>query len=651
MRSAMVRIVIFLATRIFLSSSPSGCSTRPFPHQLQRVETWGNSSHVSFRTDFCFLMSTIYRSLPTCVKLDLVALPRLPSIEDLQSNPSLLEHLPIPQLRQVFERLRVATQSLGGADHVPANPVALAISHPKFSWMDSPHIRYLGERISSCVRASKVGGQSRALLITMPPRHAKSHVASIWTPFWFLANYPEDHVILVAAEADNAAKWGERVRRLVELYGQEYGLVLNPKKVARNDWELTTGGGMKCFGVGGTISGNPAKLFVIDDAIKNDEQARSDYQRETMWEWWDSTAQQRIEPDTTTLVIGTRYHEDDLLGRMLKHSDLGDGLKFETVNFPAKAEAGDLLHRPLGEGLWINHQMPGGNTWGQDYYDRLERTRSPYVWNSVYQQRPSAPGGNLVDHSWWRFYRPSELPATFDQACQSWDLSLDAQKKTDSRHAGLVLYRVGALIYIRDGFREHCDINKVVTTIRAWSHLFPQARQKLIERATAGVALQQTLRREVAGVIAWPPKGRQKGSKEAELDATIPAIRSGNILLPCNPDGTRPVWVQAFIEELRQFPRGQYDDWVDSFSQGVNYLFPATTAALDRDHMEAGHHIDPKDSQQQHIDAIHARIRQLAEPKLKAMREFQNREQKQMIPFARGFDTGFVRRRGGSGMW
>ena len=306
--------------------------------------------------------------------------------------------------------------------------------------------------------------------------------------------------------------------------------------------------------------------------------------RDKLWEWWDGTALQRLEPGTPVVCIGTRYRTDDLMGQMLAQSEAGTGLAFERIILPAKALEGDALGRKPGEGLWLDNPRIG---YTQDFYDKIERNVSPFAFASVYQQNPTPPGGNMVDPDWWGYYRPSEMPRDFDQEVQSWDLSLDSSKKTDSYHAGLIVARKGAMIYVRDTFHEHCGIDKVMDQILAWNRIYPTARQKLVERATAGVAVVQMLRTRVPGMIAWPPKGRQKGSKEACLDACIPDIRSRNILLPLNPDGSKPKWVQEFIHELQLFPKGQHDDWVDSFSQAVGYLLPQVRSVTSRDHTDA----------------------------------------------------------------
>lgn len=588
-----------------------------------------------------------------------MARPNLPSVEDIISGKyplSKVFQLPLPWQKILEEELQDVARNLMGSANVPETPIEMALENPKYRWMDARHLHYLGDQIADAVYRSKELGESAGCVIATPPRHAKSHTCSVWTPFWHLARYPDDNVLLIASEHTAAARWGSRVRRLVELHGETYNMKLNPKKVAGDDWELTTGGGMICVGFGGTVSGKPAKLLIGDDLVKDDAQARSEVQREQMWDWWEGTAVQRIEPDTTAILIGTRYHEDDILGRILRASANGTGHPFKLISLPAKAKDGDPLGRGIGEGLWTDHKTSSGLEWGQSYYDKREAAVSPYVWSSVYQQEPTTDGGNMVDPKWWKYYKPSELPRAFDQSCQSWDISLDAEKKTDSQHAGIVQSRLGALIYIRAVFAAHCDINRVISTMRSWNFVYPHARTKLIERATAGVALAQSLRHEIPGIIAWPPKGRQKGSKEAELDATIPSIRAGQVLLPLNPDSTIPAEVQQFTDQMRQFPRGQYDDLVDAFSQGTNYLLPGLRAKS-RDQDNAFDQSQVPDDEltptERHTRLLHAMIQKLGKPQQDALRRHQQLEERSVLPFNQGFRTGSSGYRGrrGSGMW
>lgn len=569
-----------------------------------------------------------------------MALPRLPTLREVLERPDILGELPAPIAAHIVAQLKQVFAAAVGSGKDFANPIEMAITHPRYRWMDTPHLHYIADEIASVI------DRHGATVLTMPPRHAKSHTASVWTPFWFLARWPDQQVLLISYEATFARKWGLKVRQLVEVYGREYNLELNPRKTAADDWELITGGGMKCVGVGGGISGNPAKLLIGDDLIKDYEQAHSQIIRENTWNWWDNTAVQRVEPDTTVILIGTRYHEDDIIGRALQHAAEGDGLPFTEITLRAKAEEDDALGRPIGEGLWINHPKTSGGVWGQDYYDRREASVSAYTWSSVYQQRPSPPGGNRVDPGWWRFYRPSELPE-LEQEAQSWDLALDAIKKTDSFNCGLIGGRRGAMVFLRDAYHKHGRIaagvvgqaepgrardadTSVISTIRQWKRIYPGARTKLVERSLAGPLLISVYNQQVGGMIGWPPKGRQYGgNKETRLEACIPDIRAGNILLPLNPDGSKPKWVDEFIEEMRQFPNAPHDDYVDAFTQLLAFLLPGMFRSVDRDHIEAKQQtVGTVDAQTAHTAALHALLHKLADKKVDPIRKLQKRRER-----------------------
>lgn len=560
----------------------------------------------------------MYAYPPACVKIVLVALPRMPTLQEVWDDPSILLQYPAPVAQAILEQFQHVRAAVEGSSSVPPTPALMAISFPRYTWMDTRHILYLGEEVAAAV------DRSGAIIVCMPPRHAKSHTCSVWTPFWFLAQRPEDQVLFISYEASFARKWGVKVRGLIELYGDRYGLHIDPKRTAGDDWALTTGGGMRCVGVGGGIAGNPAKLLIGDDLIKDREEAHSQVIREKTWDWWETTVVQRIEPDTTTVLIGTRYHEDDVLGRAIKHSVAGTGIHFDEITLRAKAEADDPLGREIGEGLWTNHAKPGG-AWGQEFYDEREAGVSAYTWHSVYQQRPSPPGGNMVDPEWWDYYRPNEFPQHVDQEIETWDLALDSSKKTDSYHAGLVMARSGARVFLRDAYHEHSKIaashkldeKTVIGTIRTWTAMFPAAQQKLVERSLAGPMLVQTLHSEIPGLIAWPPKGRQKGSKEACLNACVPIIRSRNVLLPLNPDGTKPKWVVDFVEELRQFPNAPHDDYVDAFSQGMDFLLPSVRAAVDAAQADALQVRTLRSPEEEHAAALHALLHKLSDRNLR----------------------------------
>jgi predicted phage terminase large subunit-like protein len=541
---------------------------------------------------------------------------RLPSLDDLLDNfETIWPTLNPIQMRAVVDMLRGVAQQMGlEGDAVPDTPLALAATFPRYKgFADAPHLKFLANHVADAIDFQE------ALLILSPPRHAKSSLVSLWTSFWALARDPTTSVLLISNETRAARKWGGRVRSLIDLYGDKYGLHLAPKQKSADDWELVSGGGMHTLGAGGSIPGKRAKLLLVDDALKEAD-ARSPVVCDRMWDWWENTVLARIEPGTATIVIGTAWSEEDLLARIIKHSRAGTGVKFTVLRLPAIAEEDDLLGREEGEGLWLTHKGAGEEDFTQEWYERKRDSVSPHVWTTVYQGRATPKKGTLVDPDWWQFYKPSQIPDRFHQEIQTWDLALESKKAADSYQCGALLQRSDALIYVRDAFHEHCGITRVAEMARRWQTMYPRAVAKIIERKASGPAFIQTWSRKIPGLIPWPPKGQRMGSKEARLNALIPYIRGGNILLPIHEDGTRPKWVQELIEEFRQFPHGTHDDYIDSIGWGTLFMVGGLWDAEDRD--LAGFLRD--DSQptpaESHADMLHALVANVGQKNMRALK-------------------------------
>ncbi|RME86621.1 MAG: hypothetical protein D6785_03010, partial [Planctomycetota bacterium] len=189
-------------------------------------------------------------------------------------------------------------------------------------------------------------GRLSKLLLSCPPRHGKSELISKYFPAWWILHKPHDRIILASYEAHFAEHWGRKVRELVEEYGKYFGVTLRKDSKRAASWETMAGGGMYTAGVGGPITGKGANLLILDDPIKNAEQALSKTYREKTWDWFNSTAYTRLEPGGSVIVMHTRWHEDDLAGR-LKNTG-----KYLFINFPAIADQDDSLGREPGFALW-----------------------------------------------------------------------------------------------------------------------------------------------------------------------------------------------------------------------------------------------------------------------------------------------------------
>nr|PZN07740.1 MAG: hypothetical protein DIU64_11800 [Caldicoprobacter oshimai] len=413
-------------------------------------------------------------------------------------------------------------------------------------WEPARHLLYISKQLVRLVR-----GEVKRLIITLPPRHGKSMLVSQFFPAWYIGLYPQKRVLLTSYEADFAASWGRKVRDLLEVYGQElFGIRIREDSSAAYRWEIEGyGGGMFTAGAGGPITGKGGDLIIVDDPFKNAEEANSKRIRDKVWDWFQSTLYTRLEPDGALIIIQTRWHHDDLVGRVLSSSE---GEQWTAINFPAIAEADDVLGRKAGEPLWPER-------FNIETLERIKKTIGSYWWNALYQQRPSPEEGAVFKRAWWQFYKV--MPERFDEVIQSWDMSFK-ETASGSYVVGQVWGRIGANKYLLDQVRDRMDFPTTLQAVRTLTAKWPQAHKKLVEEKANGPAVIAMLKKEISGLVAVNPEG----SKESRAHAVAPQVEAGNVFLP---DPTIAPWVHDFIEECCAFPTGANDDQVDAMTQAL----------------------------------------------------------------------------------
>lgn len=459
------------------------------------------------------------------------------------------------QLAEVIEQIRKLASGLG-KPNVEDNPADFAVRVSGGLWKAARHLKLISAYLAQLERRER-----RFLVISAPPRHGKSLLTDVWFPIWWLTRNPKARVIVAGYGADFARLWGAQVRDTIIEHSEELNLVIDRDHNAADDWALTSGGGMVCVGVGGSLVGRGADLLIVDDPIKNAEEAASETYRERMWNWWQAAAFTRLQPNGVAVVMCTRWNEDDLLGRILKNDELK--LWYE-LRLPALAEKGDILGRAEGEPLWPEHFTD------DPAYTIRQASMSPYWWAAQYQGRPVPEAGGLIQRDWFKFYKPDELPVTFDQQIQSWDPAMH-DKATSDFWAGQVWARKGANFYLLNRIKDHYTLATASGVMKHWMLLYPNATAKLVENSAMGPAIKQTLHHEVPGIIPI----NAKGTKRSRVEAVTPLLMSGNVYLPENPDGTKPKWVWEFIEECAAFPNGAHDDEVDGMTQALSFMSPA----------------------------------------------------------------------------
>ena len=223
-------------------------------------------------------------------------------------------------------------------------------------------------------------GNCKRLMILLPPRHSKSMTVSETFPSYFIGRNPNRRVILVSYGDSLARKFGRVNRNKLEEYGEEiFGINLSKDNSSVTNWGIEGyRGGMISAGIGGPITGEGADLLIIDDPIKNRKEADSKTYRDMVWDEWQNTLYTRLQPDGAVIIILTRWHEDDLAGRLL-NSDYGEVEDWDIIRLPAIAEENDLLGRAVGEPLWPE------NGFDEEWAKATKTAVGSRTWASLYQ--------------------------------------------------------------------------------------------------------------------------------------------------------------------------------------------------------------------------------------------------------------------------
>jgi len=430
-------------------------------------------------------------------------------------------------------------------------PAHLAWTISEGRWFPYEHLLFLNRKL-----VDVAAGRIKRLMVSMPPRHGKSELVSRYFPAWFLGTFPDKRIMLVSYEADFAATWGRKARDLLEEHGPSlFGVRVSGNSSAANRWDIAGHeGGMVTAGVNGPITGKGADIGIIDDPVKNDQEAMSVTYQERAYEWYKSTFRTRIQRDGAIILIMTRWHENDLAGKLLAAQE-EEGEKWEVVGLPATAEDNDPLGREFGQPLCPD-------LFSKDALESIKKAVGSYWWASLYQQRPSPAEGGIFKRNWWQHYR--RLPDKFDEIIQSWDMTFKDTKTADYV-VGQVWGRKGANKYLLDQVRDRMDFPATIQAVRTLSAKWPQAKAKLIEDKANGPAVIATLKKEISGLIPVEPQG----SKESRAWAVSPEVEAGNVYLP---DPSIAPWVHDFVEECAAFPNGANDDQVDAMSQALMRL-------------------------------------------------------------------------------
>lgn len=409
----------------------------------------------------------------------------------------------------------------------------------------------------------------RRLMVFMPPRHGKSELVSRKFPAYLLGRNPDTSIISCSYSADLASRMNRDVQRLIdsERYLELFpGTQLSNQHTRRfyetrytrnnNMFEVVDKKGTyRSSGVGGGITGMGGEYIIIDDPVKNREDADSATMREKVYDWYTSTLYTRLEKDGCILLTLTRWHEDDLAGKLLKAAQEGAD-QWTILELPAVCEYPPKPYdeRQEGEALW---------KWKYDEEAlfAMKATAGSRDWAALYQQHPTPGEGGTFKREWWNYYKV--LPDGLYDFVQSWDCTFKDAQSSDYV-VGQVWARKGSSRYLLDQVRGRMSFTETLRAIRSLSAKWPQAIRKLVEDKANGTAVIDVLRKEIPGLIPVEPEG----GKIVRANAVTAVAEAGNIYLP---DPSIAPWVHDFVEEHAVFPNGANDDQVDAQTQANTY--------------------------------------------------------------------------------
>jgi predicted phage terminase large subunit-like protein len=431
-----------------------------------------------------------------------------------------------------------------------------AIAWPRFEL--AHHHRLIIDNLEAIER-----GQIDRLMIFMPPRHGKSLLASQLFPAWWLGRHPDRSVIASSYGQELATDFGRKVRNHV---AEPLFTRIFPKAKVSSDstsahrFNLLSGGAYYGVGATGPLTGRGADLLLIDDPIKNREDANSESYRRSLKDWFEGVAYTRLQPDSAIVVISTRWHQDDLCGWLLREHPEEN---WTVLNMPAVAEADEGWRRE-GDALWPS-KFP---------LVKLEKIREAVggaVWSALYQQRPAAAEGSLFKRDWWKSFDAMTMPP-FERIVLSLDTAFKAGASNDYS-VGLVLGVGRTGYYVLDIWRGKVEFPELKRKVDMLATRWPSLDVMLIEDKASGQSLIQELQTN----SRLPVRAIKVDSdKVTRAHAVTALVEAGRVFLPRDAS-----WLTDFVEEISAFPAAPHDDQVDAFTQALNYCRESSSGILE----------------------------------------------------------------------
>ena len=348
-------------------------------------------------------------------------------------------------------------------------------------YQDPAHIQHLIYKLEAVEC-----GELRRLMVFMPPRSGKSETVSKKFPAWYLGRHPDNNVIMSSYAYTLIRGFSKDVRDLIE--SRRYKIVFDISTADDSrqvkDWDIAGHyGGLLAQGVGGSITGYGAHLFIVDDPFKDQKEAESQLNRDNVWDWYRSVVLTRLEPNAAIILVMTRWHQDDLAGRILAEEKLNGTHEWEVINFPALATADDILGRKEGEALWPER-------YPVDVLLNTKRSVGSRVWSALYQGNPQDPESQKFKREWFKYY--DNLPVEISRRGSGADTATSLKSSNDNTSLVDVFRDNEGFLYVDDCFCEKITVSGFAKHVVNQQRIKKYNKIKL-EKNNAGEAFKQRI--------------------------------------------------------------------------------------------------------------------------------------------------------------
>ena len=474
-------------------------------------------------------------------------------LETLLKSVDMLDELELLEIEKMIEELDKRATLQAARDDL----IAFCL-YMDPNYKVGRHHRILADELMDIER-----GDKDRVCVNIPPRHGKSQLVSTYYPAWFIGRNPGKKVMLVSHTTDLAVDFGRKVRNHIDSdpYRDVFpGTGLSPDSKSAGRWNTTTSCEFYATGVGSALAGRGADLLLVDDPHSEQDILNGNFTAfDKAYEWFAFGARTRLMPGGRVAIVHTRWHQDDLTGRLIRDmTNNEDSDQYEVVEFPAileveDAETGEFVQKAL----W------------PEFFDlqALLRTKASmpvFQWNAQYQQNPTGEEAAIIKRDWWRLW-PDDDPPSVEYVIMSLDAAAEAHNRADFTS----LTTWGVFFNEEENMHQIILLNAIkrrmefpelkALSMEEYQQWEPDAF--IVEKKSSGTPLYQEMRRAGLMVQEYTPvRGsvNNPNSKMARLNSVSDIISSGLVWVPPKR------WAEELVEEVAGFPFASNDDQVDT---------------------------------------------------------------------------------------